>query len=90
MTTSMVLLHGGTDRGAERIAACWAHARKVTEIAFKPDWNREGKAAPFKRNDRMLEVVPIGLVVFLGSGITDNLADKARAMGVPLVDCRRA
>ena len=66
----MVLLHGGTPTGAERIAACWADKRKVTQIAFKPDWTREGKAAPFKRNDRMLEVLPIGLVVFPGSGIT--------------------
>ena len=57
----MVLIHGGSPRGAERIAACWADKRKVTQIAFKPDWTREGKAAPFKRNDRMLDVLPIGL-----------------------------
>ena len=84
----MVLLHGGSPRGAEKIAACWAASRKVVEVPFKPDWAREGKAAPFKRNDRMLDVVPIGLVVFPGSGITDNLADKARAMGVPVIDRR--
>ena len=47
----MVLLHGGSPRGAERIAACWAENRKVTQIAFKPDWNRHAKAAPFRRND---------------------------------------
>ena len=34
----MVLLHGGTPRGAERIAACWADARKVPQVAFKPEW----------------------------------------------------
>jgi hypothetical protein len=84
----MALLHGGSPRGAERIAACWADHRKVPQIAFKPDWTREGKAAPFKRNDRMLEVMPIGLVVFPGSGITDNLADKARKLGIPLFDFR--
>src|SRR6185503_11821733 len=27
----MVLLHGGTPRGAEKIAACWADARKVSQ-----------------------------------------------------------
>jgi hypothetical protein len=85
----MVLLHGGTDRGAERIAACWAAARKVTAIAFKPDWNREGKAAPFKRNDRMLDVVPIGIIAFPGSGITDNLVDKAKRLGISVVDARK-
>jgi hypothetical protein len=80
----MVLLHGGSPRGAERIAACWADARKVTQIAFKPDWARHAKAAPFKRNDALLETMPIGLVLFPGSGISENLADKARRLGIPV------
>ena len=80
----MVLLHGGSPRGAERIAACWADNRKVPQIAFKPDWTRHAKAAPFKRNDQMLEAMPIGLIVFPGSGISANLADKARKLGIPV------
>jgi hypothetical protein len=80
----MVLLHGGSPRGAERIAACWADNRKVAQVAFKPDWNRHRNAAPFKRNDQMLEALPIGVVVFPGSGISANLADKARKMGIPV------
>jgi len=78
----MILLHGGSPKGAERIAACWAEARKVTQIAFKPDWNKHAKAAPFRRNDDMLSVVPSGVIVFPGSGITDNLRDKARRLGI--------
>jgi hypothetical protein len=85
----MVLLHGGSPKGAERIAACWADARKVPQIAFKPDWARHQKAAPFKRNDQLLEVMPIGVIVFPGSGISDNLADKARKLGIPLFDFRK-
>ena len=81
----MVLLHGGSPRGAERIAACWADSRKVPQVAFKPDWSRHNKAAPFKRNDKMLEALPIGVIVFPGSGISENLADKAKAMGIPLM-----
>lgn len=84
----MVLLHGGSPKGAERIAACWADSRKVTQIAFRPDWARHGKAAPFKRNDALLDILPIGIVVFPGSGIVDNLADKARRMGIPVLDHR--
>jgi hypothetical protein len=80
----MVLLHGGSPKGAERIAACWADHRKVPQIAFRPDWTRHAKAAPFKRNDRMLEVLPIGVMVFPGTGIQDNLADKARKLGIPV------
>ena len=79
----MVLLHGGSPRGAERIAACWADHRKVPQVVFKPDWNRDRNAAPFKRNDRMLEALPIGVVVFPGSGIAANLADKAKKLGIP-------
>ncbi len=80
----MVLIHGGSPKGAERIAAAWANARKVTQIAFKPDWTRHAKAAPFRRNDQMLAVMPIGVVVFPGSGISDNLADKAKKLGIPV------
>ncbi len=79
----VVLLHGGSPKGAERIAACWAGHRKVPQVVFKPDWTREGRAAPFKRNDRMLEALPIGVVVFPGSGISANLADKAKKLGIP-------
>jgi hypothetical protein len=78
----MVLLHGGSPKGAERIAACWAANRKVPQIAFKPDWTRHAKAAPFKRNDQMLDAMPIGVIVFPGTGIQDNLADKARRLGI--------
>ncbi|MFY9737317.1 MAG: DUF2493 domain-containing protein, partial [Rhodoplanes sp.] len=85
----MALLHGGSPRGAEKIAACWADSRKVPQIVFKPDWVRHAKAAPFKRNDQLLEALPIGVVVFPGSGVTDNLADKARKLGIPLFDFRK-
>jgi hypothetical protein len=78
----MVLLHGGSPKGAERIAARWADHRKVPQVVFKPDWTRDGRAAPFKRNDHMLEALPIGVIVFPGSGISANLADKAKKMGI--------
>ena len=78
----MVLIHGGSPKGAEKIAACWADNRKVPQIVFKPDWTRHRNAAPFKRNDRMLEALPIGVIAFPGSGISRNLADKARKIGI--------
>ncbi|WP_157016659.1 DUF2493 domain-containing protein [Mesorhizobium xinjiangense] len=81
----MVLLHGGSPKGAELIAAKWADNRKVQQIAFKPDWTRHGKAAPFKRNDAVLDVLPIGVLVFPGRGIQENLADKARKLGIPVM-----
>ena len=86
----MVLLHGGTPKDAEKIASRWADHRKVPQVAFKPDWNKHGKAAPFKRNDAMLDVLPIGVVVFPGTGIQDNFADKAKKLGIPLFDFRKS
>jgi hypothetical protein len=81
---SMVLLHGGSPKGAELIAAKWATNRKVPQIAFKPDWTKHAKAAPFKRNDAMLDVLPVGVMVFPGTGIQDNFADKAKKLGIPV------
>jgi len=83
----MVLLHGGSPKGAERIAAAWADNRKVPQIAFRPDWAKHAKAAPFKRNDALLAVLPVGVIVFPGNGIQDNLADKAKALGIPVMRC---
>lgn len=85
----MILLHGATPSGAERAAACWSESRGVPQVAFRPDWTRHGKAAPFKRNDRILDALPVGVIVFPGTGIQDNLADKARKMGIPVWDFRK-
>jgi hypothetical protein len=56
----------------------------VPQVVFRPDRTRHGKAAPFRRNEHLLESLPIGVIVFPGSGITDNLADTARRMGIPV------
>ena len=80
----MVLMHGKSPKGAEKIAARWADHRAVPQIGFAPDWAKHGRAAPFKRNDQMLDVLPIGVLVFPGTGIQENLADKARKLGIPV------
>ena len=51
----MVLLHGGGP-GIEKIAASWADARGVDQVVCRPDWNAHGKAAPFRRNDELLNL----------------------------------
>jgi len=82
--TDMVLVHGKSPKGAEKIASLWATNRNVPQIGFAPDWARHGRAAPFKRNDVMLEIVPKGVMRFPGTGIQDNLADKAKKLGIPV------
>jgi hypothetical protein len=80
----MVLVHGKSPKGAEKIASLWAKTRTVPQIGFAPDWTKHGRSAPFKRNDEMLEIVPKGVMHFPGNGINDNLADKAKKLGIPV------
>ena len=82
----MVLVHGGGP-GVEKIAAQWAEKNGVHQVVCKPDWDRHGRAAPFRRNDELLNLLPKGVIAFPGSGITENLVDKARQLGIPVVRC---
>ena len=66
----LVLVHGG--------------GPGVDQVVCKPDWGRHGRAAPFRRNDELLNLMPKGLIAFPGNGITENLVDKARCMGIPV------
>ena len=75
----MVLVHGGGP-GAEKIAARWAEH----QVVCRPDWGAHGKAAPFRRNDQLLRLLPKGLISFPGSGISENLVDKATQLGIPV------
>ena len=81
----MVLIHGGGP-GVERIAARWAETNGVHQVVCKPDWDRHGRAAPFRRNEELLNLLPKGVIAFPGSGITENLVDRARQLGIPV--CR--
>ena len=82
---TMILMHGGSKTGAEKIASLWADQRNVPQIPFAPDFAKHSKSsAPFKRNDAVLATVPVGIILFPGGGIQENLFDKARKMGIPV------
>jgi hypothetical protein len=53
--------------------------------------SRTGPGTPRRRrSSAMISCSNVcGLVVFSGSGVTDNLADKARKLGIPLFDFRK-
>ena len=51
------LIHGAA-RGADALAAAWAHSRGIPALAFPADWKRDGKAgylAHIPRLWRLLE-----------------------------------
>ena len=79
----MVLVHG-CGPGVEKIAASWAELNGVHQIVCKPDWDRHGRAAPFRRKDELLNLLPKGVMASPGSGITENLDDKAWQLGIPV------
>ena len=80
----MILVHGGGP-GVEKIAAQWAERNGVHQVVCKPDWDRHGRAAPFRRNDDLLDLLPKGVIAFPGNGITGNLIDKATKLGIPVM-----
>ena len=82
----MVLVHGGGP-GVEKIAARWAERNGVHQVVCKPDWDRHGRTAPFRRNEELLNLLPKGVIAFPGSGITENLVDRARSLGIPVARC---
>ena len=77
----MVLCHKGS-RGAEKIAAAWARARKVPQVMFRPNWPAHNRRAPFLANDEMLKARIRGVILFGAGGIGLNLAEKAEAKGL--------
>jgi hypothetical protein len=78
------LIHGAA-RGADSLAAAWAKSRCIPELAFPADWKRDGKAAGFVRNARMLrEGRPALVVAFPGGKGTAHMVKLARDAGVPV------
>ncbi len=77
----MILMHGGSTKGAEHIASLWAANRGVHQVAFKPDYSL-GRRAPFVRNDLMLAEGPQGLIVAPGGGIQEQIIRNARQQGI--------
>lgn len=45
--------------GGEQIAISWAKQKKIPVIIEKPNFDRDGKAAPFKANDTLLKLNPV-------------------------------
>ncbi len=57
-----LVVQGGA-RGADLIAAQWAHVAEVPCVTVPADWDRSGKSAGAKRNIEMLERYPDALVL---------------------------
>jgi hypothetical protein len=81
-------------RGGEKLAIKWAKQKGVTLVLAKADFDRNGRAAPFRANDEMLELEPVCVLTLANSinparsdgmhpfGPAMNLAQKASEKGI--------
>jgi hypothetical protein len=81
-------------KGAEKIAIRWAAQKNVTLVKAQPDFDRHGKAAPFRANDEMIELDPVCCITLAHSldglrgeatqpfGPALNLGQKADERGI--------
>jgi len=88
-------------KGAERLAIRWAQQKGVTLVLARADFDRDGKAAPFRANDALVALEPVCCITLAQSldaeraaakspfGPALNLAQQALANGVKHVPIRR-
>jgi hypothetical protein len=80
------LIHGAA-RGADSLGATWARSMGIHALAFPADWSKDGKAAGFVRNARMLrDGCPDLVVAFPGGKGTAHMVKLARAAGVAVLE----
>jgi hypothetical protein len=95
----MVLAVTGA-RGGEKLAQKWARSHGVATVLAKADFDRNGRAAPFRANDELLALEPVCVLTLANSldparggdlkpfGPALNLAQKAAERGVRCVNVR--
>lgn len=85
VTPFTLMIHGAA-RGADQLAANWAVAHGIPLRAFPADWNRHGRAAGPRRNEKMLhDGKPEKVVAFPGGRGTAHMVGIARKVGVQVV-----
>jgi hypothetical protein len=84
-------------RGAEKLAIKWAQQKAVTLVLAKADFDRNGRAAPFRVNDDLMDLEPVCVLTLANSLNADrrearsafgpalNLAQRAHEAGVRCV-----
>jgi hypothetical protein len=87
-------------KGGEKIAIKWAQQKKVRLVLAKADFDRNGRAAPFRANDEMLELDPVCVLTLANTlnpergaslqpfGPVLNLGQKAAEKGIRHVAVR--
>ena len=67
-------------KGGEKLAIKWAKQKGVTLVLAKADFDRNGRAAPFRANDEMLELEPV-CVLTLANSINPSAGRRCSPSG---------
>ena len=70
-------------KGAEKLAIKWAQQKGVTLVLAKADFDRHGRAAPFRANDEMLALEPV-CVLTLANSVNAKRAEGLQPFGPAL------
>jgi hypothetical protein len=70
-------------KGAEKLAIKWAKQKGVTVLLARADFDKHGRAAPFRVNDLLLEFEPV-LVLTLSNTLNHDRAAQGRPFGPAL------
>jgi hypothetical protein len=70
-------------KGAEKLAIKWARQKGVTLVLAKADFERHGKAAPFRANDELLALQP-ACCLTLSQSLDAQRADGSKPFGPAL------
>jgi len=79
---NMLLVTTAQRKGFDAIVAAWAANNGVPLVAYT--LSGSGRAAPFARNRKLVDLKPIEAVLGEGSGIQANLYQALRKAGVPI------
>ena len=85
------LIHGGA-RGADRLAGAEAQARGIEVGVFAAEWDRHGRAAGYRRNERMARFLAkkrdlgahVVVILFPGGKGTAHMRQIAKAHRLPV------
>ena len=60
-----LIITGGA-RGIDALAEAYADSHRISKLILRPQYQRYGRAAPLKRNEKMVELADAVLVIWDG------------------------
>ena len=81
---SMIITGGA--KGVDMLAEKYADKKRISKLVLRPQYNLYGKFAPIKRNEKMLEICDVALIIWDGSSKgTKYTIDYAKKIGKKVI-----